>query len=150
MKRNKKKRVGSSAQLITPSTKVLTTHQLLEEMNRRYVDGENNKRTKFKRKNPGQQYHPQPNPPGPNTKIINKSDHSQHPPAADSDPALPPMFLGFGSEMPQTGPAAPTLVEGQAPPQNLNTPKPQLTGGVPSPFKYLTPAQARAQGTYRQ
>jgi len=149
--RKRKRKVASSAKEIYPKAQVLTTHQLIEEMNQRYMDADVNKRTKYKRKNPGQELHPQPNPPGPNTKIINKSDFVDHPPpmTEETDPAYPPELLGFSTENPQTGPEAPTLVEGETPPPVLNTQTKYADGTVPPPYPYKTPAEARAAGDYR-
>lgn len=151
MNRRSARRVGSSARLVPAAPmKKLTTSEFLAEMQRRYGDSVANQKPKIRRKTgPVKSEHPKPNPPGPNTRVININEHSDHPPpATDGDPAYPPVFMSLGTVMPQEPPIAPTLVSDQVAP-DVTRDTDMYKGTVPPAFPYKTPAEARADGTYR-
>ena len=149
-----------------------TTREILIEVNTA-SSKEKVKGPKIKRKET--RYHPEPNPPGPNTKVINVNEQGPHPPPGQTDTNDVPPLLSTKEKLPEKNIApASTGTDDPRPGQDLNGTGTQAPGpnvppasteapntntydpdvdvfmgqGIPPPFPYKTPAEARALGMH--
>ncbi|KAL4230151.1 hypothetical protein ACF0H5_010536 [Mactra antiquata] len=145
-----KRRVAAGKEMPPkPKLKKRTTQQLLDELNSRY--GSKLEESKRKQAKKQANYHPKPHTTGPNVNIIHMGGTSPHPPPmpppSTDDPAYPPPYIGTGTDMPQ-GNLAPVLTNHSQ--MNPSVPVAPMSnqGSLPGPFTYISPAEARASGTY--